>query len=148
APVEPLHLPMPNDRRLKRLVETMLDDPSVRLSMEEWGARLGASSRTLARLFQRETGMSFGRWRQQLHVGLALQGLASGETVTSAAINLGYESPSAFIAMFKRMVGTTPARYFVEAANIGVEDKKPNVYYICGDSCPHNHTKERKHIAQ
>ena len=114
APIEPLHLPVPGDRRLRRLTDAMLQDPSERLTAEEWGARVGASQRTLARLFQRETGMSFSRWRQQLQVGLALQRLASGETVTNIGIELGYESTSAFIAMFRRLLGTTPARYFSE----------------------------------
>lgn len=121
APLEPLHLPMPTDRRLRRLVETLIDDPSLRFTIEEWGARVGASNRTLTRLFQRETAMSFVRWRQQLHVGLALQRLASGQSVTNVAFDLGYESPSAFIAMFRRMLGTTPARYFTEAAAGDIE---------------------------
>ena len=116
APQEPLHLPMPTDRRLRRLAETLIDDPSVRFTIEEWGARVGASNRTLTRLFQKETGMSFVRWRQQLHIGLALQRLASGHSVTNITFDLGYESPSAFIAMFRRMLGTTPARYFSETA--------------------------------
>lgn len=116
APLEPLRLPMPSDRRLRRLVETMLAEPSTRLTIEEWGARIGASIRTLTRLFHRETGMPFGRWRQQLHIGLALQKLAVGEPVLNIAIDLGYESPSAFIAMFRRALGTTPARYFSDAA--------------------------------
>lgn len=112
APLEPMHLPMPTDRRLRRLAAAMLENPSDRATIDEWGARVGASNRTLGRLFQRETGMSFGRWRQQLHVGLALQRLAKGEPVTTIAGDLGYESTSAFIVMFKRMLGTTPARYF------------------------------------
>lgn len=116
APLEPLHLPMPKDRRLRRLVDTLIDDPSLRFTIEEWGARVGASNRTLTRLFQRETGMSFIRWRQQLHIGLTLQRLASGQSVTTIALDLGYESTSAFIAMFRRMLGTTPARYFAETA--------------------------------
>ncbi len=136
APVEPLRLPMPVDRRLKRLTDTLIDDPSLRLNLEEWGARVGASNRTLTRLFQRETGMSFGRWRQQLHVGLALQRLAGGETVTNIAIDLGYESPSAFIAMFRRMLGTTPARYLTEAA-VEMNDAKEGAIHVCGDRCPH-----------
>ena len=122
APLEPLHLPMPRERRLRRLVETLVENPAVRFTIEEWGARLGASNRTLSRLFQRETGMSFVRWRQQLHVGLALQRLAAWQSVTNVAFDLGYESPSAFIAMFRRMLGTTPARYFTEAA-IGDPDR-------------------------
>ena len=124
APLEPLHLPMPTDRRLRRLVDTLVEDPSVRFTIEEWGARVGASNRTLTRLFQRETGMSFVQWRQQLHVGLALQRLAAGQSVTNIAFDLGYESPSAFIAMFRRMLGTTPARYFTEAAEGDLSTRK------------------------
>ena len=112
APLEPIHLPMPTDRRLRRLTEAMLDNPGLRFTIDEWGARVGASNRTLSRLFKRETGMTFLRWRQQLHIGLALQRLAEGELVTTIAGDLGYESVSAFITMFKRMLGKTPARYF------------------------------------
>lgn len=116
ASVEPLHLPMPRDRRLHRLAQTLLMDPSLRFTVKEWGARVGASNRTLSRLFQRETGMSFVRWRQQLHVGLALQRLAGGEPVANIALDLGYESASAFGAMFRRLLGVTPARYLGESA--------------------------------
>ena len=112
APLEPIHLPMPADRRLQRLTEAMIAEPGLRFTIDEWGARVGASNRTLSRLFQRETGMSFVRWRQQLHIGVALQRLAAGQPVTVIAGDLGYESISAFIAMFRRMLGTTPTRYF------------------------------------
>ncbi len=112
APLEPIHLPMPTDRRLQRLAEAMVAEPGLRFTIDEWGARVGASNRTLSRLFQRETGMSFVRWRQQLHIGVALQRLAAGQLVTVIAGDLGYESVSAFIAMFRRMLGTTPTRYF------------------------------------
>lgn len=112
APEEPLCLPMPRDRRLVRVVDMFLDDPARRMTIDEWGARVGASNRTLSRLFRQETGLTLAKWRQQLHIGLALQHLASGQSVTTIALDLGYESPSAFIAMFKRTLGTTPSRYF------------------------------------
>ncbi|AUW57507.1 AraC family transcriptional regulator [Sphingobium sp. SCG-1] len=117
APKEPFRLPMPMDRRVRRIAESLLDEPSQRLTVEEWGKRTGASKRTLSRAFLRETGMTFVKWRQQLHVGLALQRLAAGEQVTNIAIDLGYENVSAFISMFKRRTGTTPARYFQNTAN-------------------------------
>ncbi|WP_417844478.1 AraC family transcriptional regulator [Thalassospira sp.] len=116
APLEPIHLPMPTDRRLRRLTEAMINSPQLRFTVNEWGVRVGASSRTLSRLFKRETGLSFMRWRQQLHIGLALQRLATGASVTAIAGDLGYESTSAFIAMFRRLLGTTPARYFDTAS--------------------------------
>ena len=130
APAEPLHLPMPEDRRLRRLTDMLIDTPSLRFTIEEWGARVGASKRTLSRLFQRETGMSFVRWKQQLHVGLALQRLALGDSVTGIAIDLGYESPSGFIAMFRRMLGQTPVRYFSEAVSSTAPDTSRKVIHL------------------
>ena len=131
APLEPLRLPMPADRRLRRLADALLADPSARLTIEEWGARVGASARTLSRLFQRDTGMSFSRWRQQLHVGLALQRLACEDTVTSIALDLGYESTSAFITMFRRHLGASPARYFGEG-RFGVIPSDQRSRYLSG----------------
>jgi AraC-like DNA-binding protein len=133
APLEPIHLPMPIDKRLRRLTESMIENPGVRFTIDEWGARVGASNRTLSRLFQRETGMSFVRWRQQLHIGLALQRLAQGELVTNIAVDLGYESVSAFISMFRRMLGTTPARYFGEATSV-VSERGDRKTLARGDS--------------
>ena len=72
----------------------------------------GVSVRTLERLFQRETGLTFGKWRQQLRLLHALRLLAAGQPVTAVAIDVGYESVSAFIVMFKRTLGVTPRRYF------------------------------------
>lgn len=130
APIEPLHLPMPQDRRLRRLAEMLINTPSLRFTIEEWGARVGASKRTLSRLFQRETGMSFIRWKQQLHVGLALQQLALGEPVTNIALDLGYESASGFIAMFRRMLGHPPVRYFHDAVSNSTPDLSRKVVFI------------------
>lgn len=77
-----------------------------------WAKRLALSERSLARLMLRETGLTFGRWRQQLHLIIALRELASGVSVQNVAANLGYESVNAFIIMFKKMMGSTPAHYF------------------------------------
>lgn len=145
APLEPLHLPMPTDRRLRRLIDMMLAKPATRFTIEEWGAMVGASNRTLSRLFQRETGMTFGRWRQQLHIGLALQRLAAGQSVTNIAIDLGYESPSAFIAMFRRVIGTTPARYFSESAATTIL-KVNSPPYPWEDFCTHQEAKSESNV--
>ena len=74
----------------------------------------GASTRTLARLFPRETGLGFAHWRQQARLLRALERLAAGEPVTTVALDLGYDGPSAFIAMFRSRLGTTPGRYFAD----------------------------------
>ena len=72
----------------------------------------GASTRTIERLFRDETGLSFGAWRQRARLARALQLLADDATVTQAAIAVGYESVSAFVAAFRRTVGITPGQYF------------------------------------
>ena len=110
--VAPLHLPLPADRRLRRLTGAIAEAPGDNRTLNEWAAVAGASSRTLARLFVAETGMTFGQWRQQARLLAALTRLAGGQPVTTVAFDLGYDSPSAFIAMFKRALGETPGRYF------------------------------------
>jgi AraC-like DNA-binding protein len=75
----------------------------------------GASERTLERLFHAEVGTSFGKWQQQARLLRALQILAAGESVGNAAFEVGFETQSAFITMFKKAMGTTPGRYFQES---------------------------------
>jgi len=72
----------------------------------------GASSRTLARLFLAETGLTFRQWQQQARLLESLVRLADGQAVTTVAMEVGYDSTSAFIAMFRRVLGTTPKKYF------------------------------------
>lgn len=111
---EPLHLPVSDDPRVRRMVEAMMRNPSDRTTASQWASRLAMSERTLARLIQAETGMSFGRWRQRLHLVLALQWLSSGASVQRVAGDLGYGSVSAFITMFKQSTGKSPTRYLAE----------------------------------
>lgn len=111
APVEDLHLPMPRDPRLRRLVEAMLADPTDKTSKADWANRIGMSERSMSRLLLQEIGMSFGRWRRQLHVILALQRLTKGESVQKVSLELGYENASGFVTMFRKAVGKPPARY-------------------------------------
>lgn len=111
APVEDLHLPMPRDPRLRRLAEMMLADPTDKTSKADWATRIGMSERSMSRLLLHEIGMSFGRWRRQLHVILALQRLTKGDSVQTVAFELGYENASGFVTMFRKAVGKPPARY-------------------------------------
>jgi AraC-like DNA-binding protein len=111
-PVLPLHLPTPAHRRLAPICEAIRAEPGAEHSLEDWARQSAASTRTLARLFRRHTGMTFSAWRQQARLFAALTRLASGQAVTQVALELGYASPSAFGVMFRRAFGTTPGRYF------------------------------------
>lgn len=106
-----LHLPMPRDRRLIPVARALIADPADPRGLEALAREAGASARTLARLFQRETGMSFGQWRTRRRLIAAIERLADGTAVTTVAYDLGYESPSAFVAMFRRETGRTPGQY-------------------------------------
>jgi AraC-like DNA-binding protein/mannose-6-phosphate isomerase-like protein (cupin superfamily) len=112
AVVAPLHLPLPADPRSARVTRALRLEPGDPRTLAAFGRAAGASPRTLARLFQRETGMGFRAWRQQLRLLRALERLAAGEPVTRVALDLGYASPSAFGAMFRRTLGVSPGRYF------------------------------------
>ncbi|WP_437611973.1 helix-turn-helix transcriptional regulator [Sorangium sp. So ce834] len=109
--IEKHRLPMPTDPRLRRLVDAMTADPANGATTKAWAKRIGVGERTLNRLLVEETGLSFGRWRQQLHIILAIQKLSRGATVQSVALDLGYESASSFVTMFRKALGTSPARY-------------------------------------
>lgn len=117
APVEDLHLPMPRDTRLRRLAQMMLADPTDKTSKADWAIRIGMSERSMSRLLLHEIGMSFGRWRRQLHVILALQRMTKGESVQTVALELGYENASGFVTMFRKAMGKPPARYLSDRLN-------------------------------
>lgn len=114
ATVEDLHLPMPSDPRLRLIIDRMMAVPSERGSLRGWAAEAGMSARSLERLVARETGMSFGRWRQQFNVVVAVKRLAGGSTIQQVAAELGYESVPSFVTMFKKALGTSPGRYMAE----------------------------------
>jgi len=107
----PLSIPLPRDPRLAVLCRALLDDPAAPDTLDTWAERAGASARTLARLFQRETGMGFTQWRQQVRLAEAVGRLAKGDPVARVAEGLGYSSASAFTAMFHRALGATPRHY-------------------------------------
>ncbi|WYX33138.1 AraC family transcriptional regulator (plasmid) [Achromobacter denitrificans] len=114
APLEQLHLPRPSDPRLLKLTDAMLASPADPASLPQWAERIGMSERSLSRLFRNQTGMSVGRWRRQWHVIAGLQLLMSGMSVQAVAYELGYDSASAFVTMFKKAVGKPPGRFLAE----------------------------------
>lgn len=114
APV-PLGVALPEDKRLRTLCEAVLDDPIRHDTLGDWVRRIGASERTVARLFRDELGTSFGQWRQQVLLARALTLAARKRPMSEIAAELGYASPSAFSAMVRRSVGMPPSRFFASA---------------------------------
>lgn len=115
APV-PLGVAMPADKRLRALCEAVLAAPTRHDSLAGWVRDVGASERTIARLFRDELGTSFGQWRQQVLLARALTLAARKRPMSEIAAELGYASPSAFSAMVRRSLGAPPSRLFGAAA--------------------------------
>ncbi|NIA71173.1 AraC family transcriptional regulator [Pelagibius litoralis] len=111
-PAAPLSLPEGRDERVLRVMRALRADPADNRSLGLWARSVHLSERTLTRRFAVDTGMSFGVWRQQLRLTVALERLAAGEPVTTVAIDLGYGTPSSFTTMFKKALGVPPSTYF------------------------------------
>lgn len=111
APREDLSLPLPMDPRALALAQQVQAAPDARTDLPGLARAAGASLRTLQRIFPRETGLSLEAWRQKARMIHAVAVLSAGASVTGAALDCGYDSPSAFITAFRRQFGVTPGRY-------------------------------------
>lgn len=106
------HLPEPTDKRAAKAAHLIMANPNDTRPIKDIANDVGASSRTLERLFTTQTGMGFGAWRQRLRLMVALESLAAGESVSNTAAAIGYESSSSFIAVFRSVFGCSPTKYF------------------------------------
>lgn len=106
-----LGLPLPEDPRLARLCGALMEDPASSRTLRAWAPRVGASERTLARLFDSELGTSFAAWRQQLRLARAVDLMGRGLPLAEVAAEVGYAAPAAFSTMFKRALGVAPSRF-------------------------------------
>ncbi|WP_255448385.1 helix-turn-helix domain-containing protein [Telmatospirillum sp. J64-1] len=123
APSIDLQLPMPDQGPLSLLCEDFLRAPSIHSAPEEWAARLNVSRRTFSRKFHTQTGLSFQQWRQRACVTMSLSQLAEGKSVTSIALEMGYESPATFSTMFRRILGKPPSAFAAHPGDLRTEGR-------------------------
>jgi AraC-like DNA-binding protein len=114
VPLAAIDVPFPTGSLAGAIADALRDDPADQRTLADWGREVGASERTLARAFVAQTRMPFGRWRTLLRLQAALPLLARGEPVARVAHRVGYQTPSAFVAAFRRETGLTPAAYFAQ----------------------------------
>lgn len=114
-PRQRLTLPLPSERRLLKIAQQLAADPADPRSLAEWAAWAGIAPRTLTRRFALETGLAFSTWRTRARLMRAIELLAAGGAVTSVALELGYDSLSAFISMFRRSLGVSPGKFSAAA---------------------------------
>ena len=110
--VVPLHLPMPENDKLRSLCQSIIDSPENAATAPQWAERIGVTAKTVQRMFLRETGCSFAQWRRQARLLRSLELLAKGEKIIDVAYGSGYTSQSAFTAMFRKHFGITPSDFF------------------------------------
>jgi AraC-like DNA-binding protein len=111
-PVLPLHLPLPTHPYLVDICRQILDAPDDKRTLHEWALIVGVNLKTVQRTFAQQVSMTFGQWRQQARLLMALEQLATGQSILDVALRMGYDSPSAFTAMFKKQLGVVPSEYF------------------------------------
>jgi AraC-like DNA-binding protein len=110
----PVGLPTPADDRLRAIDALLRADPADERTLAELGVMVGASERTLSRLFRQETGMTFPQWRTQFRLQHALVLLANRTSVTTTALACGWSNPSAFIETFRRAFGASPGKFYAD----------------------------------
>jgi AraC-like DNA-binding protein/quercetin dioxygenase-like cupin family protein len=118
----PLSVPMPREKRLRALCDALIADPGNADPLEYWAASVGASTRTIARLFRQELDMSFSQWRQQAVLARAIPLLNQGRPLSRIAQELGYQSQSAFSAMFRRAFGESPRAFMMRGQDRAQEN--------------------------
>ncbi|MDI3406846.1 AraC family transcriptional regulator [Streptomyces cavernicola] len=124
-PATPIDVPTPTDDRVRAVADALLADPADPRSLDAHARAVGASRRTLTRLFVHDTCMSFDRWRTHVRLRAALPLLAEGQPVSRVAHAVGYATPSSFLAAFRRTVGTSPGRYLSGDTGAPTEPRGP-----------------------
>ncbi|MBY4674787.1 helix-turn-helix transcriptional regulator [Burkholderia multivorans] len=111
----PFHLPWPSDSQIQRVCDVLVHDPAHSAVADDWAAILAMSPKTFHRRFQKSTGLTFGRWRQQMRLMSSMTLLLKGAPITQVALSSGYESHSAYAVAFKKHFGLPPSEFFVSA---------------------------------
>lgn len=105
-----LFVPALEGQLTQRIAAALEADPTDTPRIRDLAAGLGVSGRTIERAFAADASMTIGEWRQRSRVCRAIELLAGGAAVKDVALEVGYETPSAFVTAFKKYVGTTPGK--------------------------------------
>jgi len=107
----PISLTLPQDRRARAVADRVMRNPGERQSLAAMCGTVSASVRTMQRVFHREVGSDFEFWRRQVRLMKAIELLVSGHSVKEVGFALGYRQPTAFVEMFRGILGTTPGAW-------------------------------------
>jgi AraC-like DNA-binding protein len=113
ATPEPFEVPMPSTAKILQAVQGLLRRPTLHEDLNQLSGAAGMSRRSFTRHFRRETGLTFAHWKRAVIAHYAMERIASGHKVSSVAFEVGYDSVSAFISMFRRKYGVAPRAFLV-----------------------------------
>jgi AraC-like DNA-binding protein len=111
SPPLPFHLPWPRDMQMRKVCQALMGDPGQIATADDWAGKLAISGKTFHRRFLKSTGMTFGKWRQQLRLMSSLSLLMQGMPITQIASTCGYDSHSAYTTAFKKQFGQSPTAF-------------------------------------
>lgn len=111
TPHLPFHLPWPQDMQIQTVCQTLMRDPGDIATADDWAGKLAISGKTFHRRFLKSTGMTFGKWRQQLRLMSSLTLLVQGAPITQVALSSGYDSHSAYTTAFRKQFGQSPSAF-------------------------------------
>ncbi|RPD95909.1 AraC family transcriptional regulator [Candidatus Pantoea deserta] len=106
-----LYIPEGRDKRLRQVIAFLRNDPAIPDTLEQLASQVFSSQRTLIRLFEKETGLTFTQWRERLRVVIGIERLLAGESVLAVALAVGYQSAGSFSVAFSRVTGQSPRAY-------------------------------------
>ena len=109
SPQLPFHLPWPLDAKIQEVCQTLMDNPGHAATADDWADKLAIGEKTFHRRFLKSTGMTFGKWRQQLRLMSSLTWLMQGMSISQVALTSGYDSHSAYTTAFRKQFGQPPS---------------------------------------
>ncbi len=91
-----LNLPLPHDQRLQKWLVDINNPDFLAPRLAELSALVGASEKTITRIFNKETGMPYQSWRQQWRLLAAVELLSQGQRISNISYRLNFANDSAF----------------------------------------------------
>jgi AraC-like DNA-binding protein len=104
----PTFVTLPDDSRALGVARAFMANQQDAPSLGALCRKVGASVRTIQRIFRREVGTSFEFWRRQVRLVKGIELLVEGCAVKTVAAEVGYRQPSAFVELFRKTLGMTP----------------------------------------
>lgn len=108
----PLHISLPDDKRLTAAVKYLNNNYTKDIKMEELSEIAGLSLRSIERIFKKETGLTLSKYQQMLRIIKSLELLSANKwTISEIAYKVGYKSLQAYTNSFRSVMQYRPSDF-------------------------------------